>query len=142
MTGKRLSGNQKSLESGRTSEQPRNLAGVPSMPPGLPERAQQEWSRVVALLAARGDLSELDQAPLGDYCVCAVRLAELEADITKRGVLVKGQRGLVKNPSVQISREYRTALARWADALGLTPASRNRMTLPEPASASEDAILD
>jgi P27 family predicted phage terminase small subunit len=142
MTGKRKSGKRKKLETGLAQEQPTNLPGIPAMPTGMPSRAQQEWYRMVELLQKRGDLSELDQAAIADYCLCLARLENLEADITKRGELVRGQRGKVKNPSIQLAREYRASLMKWADALGLTPASRNRMTLPETGQASDDEILD
>jgi len=142
MTGRRKSAKQKQLETGKRPEQPTNLPGVPSMPPGLPARAQSEWARVVDLLAKRGDLSELDQAAIADYCRCLARLENLEADITARGELVDGDRGKVKNPSIQLAREYRASLMKWSDALGMTPASRNRMTLPDPSSNEDDELLD
>jgi P27 family predicted phage terminase small subunit len=142
MTGKRKSGKQKQLETGIVPEAPINLPGIPAMPRSLPKAAQQEWVRVVELLRKRGDLSELDQAAIADYCLCRTRLDTLERDITKRGELVRGQRGLVKNPSVQLAREYRSSLARWTDLLGMNPASRNRMTLPDTSDQSEDEILD
>src|SRR5580658_1284061 len=131
MTGKRKSGARKKLETGRMPEQPVNLPGVPQMPTGLPKRAQNEWARVIALLQKRGDLSELDSAAIADYCRCVAHLEAVERDIAKRGVLITGQRGKVKNPSLQISREYRSALARWTDLLAMNPSARNRLTLPE-----------
>ncbi len=142
MTGRRKSGKRKKLESGRAPEAPPNLPGVPSMPPGLPARAQQEWSRVVDLIQRRGDLSELDQAAIADYCRCLARLENLESDISARGELVDGDRGKVKNPSIQLAREYRASLMKWSDALGMTPASRNRMTLPDPGANEDDELLD
>jgi P27 family predicted phage terminase small subunit len=142
MTGKRKSGARKKLETGRVPEAAPNLPGVPSMPSGLPRRARQEWARVVVLLGERGDLSELDQAAIADYCRCVAGLERAEADVVARGTLIRGQRGLVKNPSLQIAREYRTALAKWTDLLGMNPASRNRMALPDASDAEEDQILD
>lgn len=116
----------------RASCPPLNLIGVPEPPAYLPEEALQEWQRVVGLLMDRGDLSALDQAGLADYCICTVRLKECEADISARGVLIPGQRGQVKNPSLQIARQYRAALQKWADMFGLTPSSRSRLTVPTP----------
>jgi P27 family predicted phage terminase small subunit len=141
-TGKQKSGARKKLETGRKLELPPNLPGVPSMPAGLPKRAQEEWMRVIALLQKRGDLSELDQAAIADYCRCVAHLETVERDIAKRGVLVAGQRGKVKNPSLQIAREYRSALARWTDLLAMNPSSRNRMTFPDASDSSDDEILD
>lgn len=89
-----------------------------------------EWRRLTELLSARGDLSELDQAALADYCLCRVRLEECERLIAEQGVLVRGQRGLVKNPALQIARQYRAALQKWSDLFGLTPASRGKINIP------------
>lgn len=115
---------------GKRPGQPVNhLPGLPPPPSGLPKEAQAEWRRVSALLRGRGDLSELDQAGLADYCVCKVRLEQCEADISKRGVLIDGARGPVKNPALQIARTYRAALAKWVDLFGLAPGPRGRLAV-------------
>jgi P27 family predicted phage terminase small subunit len=92
---------------------------------------------MVKLLRDRGDLSELDQASLADLCICRMRLEECERQIAEHGVLVPGQRGLVKNPAVQIARQYRVALQKWADQFGCTPAARSRISAP-PAETNDD----
>jgi P27 family predicted phage terminase small subunit len=107
-----------------------HLPGCPEPPAGLPPEALSEWRRLTELLSARGDLSELDQAALADYCLCRIRLEECERLIAEQGVLVRGQRGLVKNPALQIARQYRAALQKWSDLFGLTPASRGKINIP------------
>lgn len=92
---------------------------------------------MVILLGRRGDLSELDQAGLADYCLCKVRLEQCEEDIGKRGVLIEGQRGFVKNPALQIARQYRAALQRWVDFFGLAPAPRGRISVPKSEPADD-----
>lgn len=113
------------------------LPGAPAAPPSLPEEARAEWDRMVILLGRRGDLSELDQAGLADYCLCKVRLEQCEEDIGKRGVLIEGQRGFVKNPALQIARQYRAALQRWVDFFGLAPAPRGRISVPKSEPADD-----
>lgn len=51
-----------------------------------------------------------------------------EADITKRGHVVKTRNGKVKNPSIQISRDYRTTVMQCDARLGLTVLDRERVT--------------
>ncbi len=109
-----------------------NIPGLPAPPRALPAEALPEWRRVTKLLLDRGDLSELDQAGLADYCLCRIRLEQCEADITSRGLLVEGQRGLVKNPSLQLARQYRSAMAKWVELFGLAPLSRQRINVPPP----------
>jgi P27 family predicted phage terminase small subunit len=85
------------------------------------------------LLRDRKCLDALDQVALRDYLVCWQRLNECEADIAKRGILVKGYRGgLTKNPSVALARQYREHLLAWSKELGLTIGSRARLALPQP----------
>ncbi len=115
----------------RPPKVPQHLPGVPEPPASLPPAALNEWERLTRLLSARGDLSELDQAALADYCLCRVRLEECERQIAEQGVLIHGQRGLVKNPALQIARQYRAALQKWSDLFGLTPASRGKINIPK-----------
>src|SRR5689334_12400495 len=70
--------------------------GVPKCPSNLPPAAKKEWARVSEALDELGLLTHLDRAALADYCLCWARLQECEDDITKRGVLVDGDRGKVK----------------------------------------------
>lgn len=81
-------------------------------------------------------LDAIDQAALNDYLVCWQRLRAAAADIEVRALLVQGERGKVKNPSAQLARQYRVALAAWSREFGLTPASPLR--LPQrPARVTE-----
>src|SRR4051794_35878305 len=82
----------------------------PVPPNDLNVEGIHEWKRITGLLRDRNALDGLDQAALRDYLVCWQRLQDCEADIGKRGVLVKGARGLVKNPSLQIAKSYRESM--------------------------------
>ena len=107
------------------------------MPAGLTEAARHEWRRVLALLREREVLDALDEPALVDYARCWMRLEEAEQDIARRGVLVKGERGKVKNPSIQIARTYRDSLVRWCKELGFSPWAR--LKLATPAAKKNDA---
>jgi P27 family predicted phage terminase small subunit len=103
-----------------------------------------EWKRITGLLRDRNALDGLDQAALRDYLVCWQRLQDCEADIQKRGILVKGARGTVKNPSLQIAKSYRESMLAWARELGFTLGSRTRLALPgiEPKKLNKFAMID
>jgi P27 family predicted phage terminase small subunit len=109
------------------------------MPSGLTSEGQEEWNWVTGLLRERGVLDSLDQVALQDYLTCWTRLLECERDIQRRGVLVDGDRGKVKNPCCQLSRQYRDHLIAWSRELGLTALARERLTMPPALSAAEDA---
>lgn len=104
-------------------------ADEPEMPKNLPPDAKKEWRRIVNLLRMRGVLDALDEASLHDYLVCWSRLRECEADIAERGVLIPGDRGKVKNPSVQLARQYRDAFVAWCREFGFTVAARTRLSI-------------
>jgi P27 family predicted phage terminase small subunit len=114
-------------------------AAEPEMPVGLSLPAQHEWRRVTGLLRDREALDSLDQAAINDYVVCWDRLRECEADIAERGCLVESDRGRgkVKNPSIQVARQYRDALVQWSKEFALTPAARSRVVMPEPKPPAE-----
>lgn len=102
-------------------------------PNGMPEGARREWRRVVPLLVRMGVAGDVDRLALADYCLCVARLAQCEREIEEHGVLVKGDRGLVKNPACQLAREYRAAVVRWSAEFGLTPSARGRIDAPAAA---------
>ena len=110
----------------------------PTMPRDLPPAARLEWRRVVPILTTFKILSPVDRRALADYCLCAARLDECEADISARGLLIDGERGKVKNPAAQLARQYRTELRQWCKSFGLTPDSRGRMNLPTEPDDSDD----
>lgn len=112
--------------------------GAPRMPGDLDIDTRKIWRAVVPRIAALGILSPLDQYALRDMCVCLTRLLECEADISARGVLVEGERGKVKNPALQIARQYRESLQKWSQKFGLTPGDRDRIDLPPPPRESAD----
>jgi len=120
---------------------PQPPGGDMRAPAGMPLAARREWRRVVPILTRLGVASQVDRNALADYCLCVARLADAEAEIEKRGLLVDGERGKVKNPAAQLAREYRAAVVRWAVEFGLTPSSRTRLTVDKPAEDDLDALL-
>lgn len=114
--------------------------GAPTCPSTLPAAAKAEWRRIVPLLDEYNLLTRLDGRALADYCLCCARLDEAEQDITTRGLLIQGERGLVKNPNAQIARQYRQALVKWAELFGLSPGPRGRLNCEPPVSNREELL--
>jgi P27 family predicted phage terminase small subunit len=110
---------------------PASTKTEPLPPEDLSAESLDEWERVVGLLRQRGVLDALDQAGLRDYITCWSRLLECEEDISTRGVLVIGERGIkIKNPACQIARVYRDSLLAWTKEFGFSVASRERLAMP------------
>lgn len=86
-------------------------------------------------------LAHVDQ--LADYCRCLARLISIERQITREGIMRKGARkAKVKNPRLQIAREYRLAIQRWAGEFGLTPIGAMRLGDKPDEAGQDDGILD
>lgn len=109
-------------------------AGEPIAPAKLSAAAQREWDRVTAELRQRDALARIDEAALVDYITVWSRLRECEEAISEHGVLIRSQRGGPRrNPAVPMAAEYRKALVRWCELLGLVPMARARMGMGKPA---------
>lgn len=111
--------------------------GRPKMPVDLLPAAEAEWKRVVPGLIKLGLATKFDQVALADYCTCVARLEQCEKALSEHGLLVQGERGLVKNPAAQMAREYRVSIMKWCAEFGLTPSARGRMSLPEPKNPND-----
>ncbi len=71
--------------------------------------------------------------PFADLCTCLSRLQRCEALIEKEGVQVTGKNGAkLKNPRVQVAKEYRAMVQRWSPEFFLTPSSSDRRRGTDP----------
>jgi len=103
--------------------------------------ARREWRRVVPVLTISAGLGIVDLSILTDYCVCVARIDQCERDISRRGLLMEGERGWQKNGSTTIAGQYRQQLARYIGELGLSPSARGRLTPPE-SGPDDDDVFD
>ena len=93
--------------------------------------AARVWKESLASLPVK---LQLHQVPaFSDLCICVARLQECERLIEEQGLLVEGQKkNGVKNPLLQIAREYRAAVQRWAGEFYLTAAASERIPKERP----------
>src|SRR5512137_2246215 len=70
--------------------------------------ALAEWNRVTPLLQRMGSATAIDAYLLREYAVCFARTQACEEQITREGLMVKGQRegSMVKHPLVSVSNAY------------------------------------
>jgi len=102
-------------------------------PSWLPTKAKRRWAELAPKLEKLGLLREIDGDEFARYCLYTIRQREAEEDIKKRGLLVPGAvpGTMVKNPAVQIARDYATLASRLADKFGLNPSARNGLSVGE-----------
>lgn len=113
------------------------------MPSWLSPRVRPTWKAIIPQLAKRVALHRIDSTALADLATCVFRVNQAERQIDKHGVLVKGAHGNpVKNPAIQIARQYRYSVQRWFSVFGLTPADRSKVPASILTEAPEASPLE
>ena len=141
-TGRRPKPTVVKLITGNPSGRPLNFAEpqprrrMPQPPDCLTEEARTEWHRVAKELHALGVLTALDAGVLAAYSTSFARwktaeraIAAMATEDNAHGLLGTTTRGApAQNPLVWTAAKAMADTVRYADALGLTPASRSRLT--------------
>lgn|GEM_PF-3983676 len=119
--------------------QRRGAAGKPKRP-ALGERGREEWARIVRELEQQGRLSAVDATLIADHCLVVERIDQAEKAIGEMGLLIQGERGWVKNPAVQMARDYRDRMHKGLQLLGLDPGRRD--AIAQAADEDPEGLLD
>jgi P27 family predicted phage terminase small subunit len=114
------------------------------MPSWLMPEAKREWNRITPELSRLGLLSKLDRARLASYCqtwAIYVRAAKIMRDAP---LAVPGDRGreMKKAPEWTAYQQAASLMESALAKLGLTPADRLRMQMPEVEDEDAESILD
>lgn len=135
---KKLQGNPGKRKLNRREPKPR--AGVPIMPLGLSELAQDEWNAIVPLLQEMGVLTSADSKALAAYCSCYAQWMLAEKEIAEYGITIKtvhldedGEDILFldykTNPAVRVRSDALRQMKSFLIEFGLTPASRTKLQI-------------
>lgn len=126
----------------RVRPQPMAVPQVPVMPDWLPQRAAEMWQRVTPELKRLQLVSSLDLAALEGFCVAYARWRDAQDMLAQDGLTQVGQKGeVVRHPCTTIAKQFAEEMRYLAVQLGLTPAARLRMTLPEVTDDEEEAVF-
>ena len=113
-------------------DEPQPPDGMPRCPRHLAPVARIEWRRVTRALHAMGVLTPIDRAALAAYCQCYAKWVEAEQRLKETPALLKTPSGYVQqSPWMAISNKQLELMGRYMTELGMTPASRSRVT-PDP----------
>jgi P27 family predicted phage terminase small subunit len=106
-------------------DEPVPVAVQPVLPRWAGARVRKVWQRVSADLAAMDLLFRADQDALLVYCEAVVKYEDACRLVDEGGLLVVGDGGrVVKNPAVQLMRDFGQSVRGMAAEFGLTPAAR------------------
>ncbi|MDQ5977453.1 MAG: hypothetical protein QG602_425 [Verrucomicrobiota bacterium] len=121
--------------------EPNVRSAVPKAPAYLSDRARQEWRMLARELGPTRMLNPVDRAALGVYCEAVARLEEstvalraLEEKMTA-GTISADEIGQAQWRINTLSGKRRLAaqeVLKFGQDFGLTPASRGKITVPDP----------
>jgi len=119
------------------SREPKPRSGTPRCPSWLDAEAKRCWQRLVPELEAMGVLTGIDGDALANYCDTWSRWKRAVLFLQNNGDVytIKDETGKVKYvqqlPQVAIARNLLSALNRYQQEFGLTPASRSRLVIED-----------
>ncbi len=114
--------------------EPKPAVAVPEPPAHLDERARGKFVAMAEMLARHGVMTELDAGALARYVVVWCRWVDAEAEIKRRGPVVKTEAGnVIQNPFLAVANKCLLQMAQLESEFGLTPSSRSRIRMAEPA---------
>ena len=106
------------------------------------EDAHAEWELTVLELDRRGMLTRSDATSVVDYCICHARVLQCERRLSRKGFVLPGANGPVKNPVAMLLNQWRQALQRHRADLGLSPMARLRLGREEEVPPDDESDLD
>jgi len=115
----------------RKAPEPRD--NRPLMPADMDAAAQVVWKRVMKELGDTGVITAADTDVMRCYCEAVSRYEDAARMLARSSPLVRGARGsdLVRNPLHQVVRDNADLVKLFARELGLTPAARVSLTVPD-----------
>ena len=118
--------------------EPKPGVAVPDAPTHLDERARGKFATMAEMLARHGVMTELDGGALARYAVVWCRWIDAEAEIKRRGPVVKTEGGnVIQNPFLAVANKCLLQMAQLESEFGLTPSSRSRIRMAEPADQAD-----
>ncbi len=119
----------------RLDDRPRPARAAPEPPTWLSAEAKAEWRRIVPHLERLGVVGPLDRAILAMYCDSWsrwVQAAHLVSELVVEGRTSGARNAPVKHPCWQVLRDSASLCLTLGKELGLSPATRMRMSLHDP----------
>ena len=118
--------------------EPQPVVAVPPPPEHLDDAAAAKFTELAELLARHGVMTELDAGALARYAVIWRRWLEAEAEVKRRGPVVKTVGGnIIQNPFLAVANKCLAQMGQIESEFGLTPSSRTRIRMAAPAETRD-----
>ena len=118
--------------------EPQPAIAQPEPPAHLDERARARFAVLADMLARHGVMTELDAGALARYAVVWCRWIDAEAEVKRRGPVVKTEAGnIIQNPFLAVANKCLLQMAQIEGEFGMTPSSRSRIRMAEPAGHTD-----
>ena len=118
--------------------EPKPVVATPEPPDYLDEEASTKFTQMAEMLAHYGVMTELDTGALARYVVIWQRWLEAEAEVKRRGHVVKTSNdNIIQNPFLAVANKCLAQMHQIESEFGLTPSSRSRIRMAEPAETAD-----
>ncbi|MFE9335264.1 P27 family phage terminase small subunit [Streptomyces sp. NPDC007063] len=94
-------------------------------------KAHEVWQTVVPAVVRAAGLTDAQRHTAIEYCLTAARIWQGERVLSRDGMTVMTERGIVKHPMTTILNAYRSHFRSLTGELGLSPSSAARITPPQ-----------
>jgi P27 family predicted phage terminase small subunit len=122
------------------ADEPQPAKMEPTPPEWLNAKALVVWERTVYQLRVMSMLTAADGDALAVYCQSVVNYEEAVRLVNAAGYIIRGRDGNpVKNPAVQMVRDFGAQVRVMAGEFGLTPAARVGLSTKGSPSAGAGA---
>lgn len=99
------------------------------------ETALGVWNRLAPDLVRKGVLTPWDIDQFAVFCDAVVRHREATRAVQEHGMLIVGQKGNeVRNPAIQVARDYADLMVKVGSRFGLTPGDRADLKIEREAT--------
>lgn len=118
--------------------EPQPMVAVPDAPDYLVDEDRTVFTEMAELLARHGVMTELDVGALARYVVIWRRWLEAEAEVKRRGPVVKTVGGnIIQNPFLAVANKCLAQMGQIESEFGMTPSSRTRVRMAEPTDTRD-----
>jgi len=126
----------------KVPHQPQVVPHLPDAPDHLPDLAAEMWGRVCGELRRMEIAGMVDVAALEAFCMAYQTMRDADAQVAEDGIVSTGSMGQpVAHPLLAVAAKARSQIGTLGGQLGLTPAGRLRMALPEATDDETDAVF-